>query len=235
VAEFTEQFGPTQHDYQSVVDLARANGFEVTGYAANRLVVPISGTVDQVQRAFKVGMIVYQHPTEKRTFFSPDRNPSLALNVPIAHIAGLNNYSIPQSMAIKGSVKRSLDSTAVQGSGPEGSYLSSDMRAAYYGASDLTGSGQTVGLMQFDGYNISDVIASFGGTASATASGKGYVLTYTPTAGGATYTIPIENVLLDGATGGPGQFIPPANDAEQVLDIVQAVGMAPGLRLHRQF
>ena len=229
VAEFTEQFGPTEHDYQSVVAFAKANGFEVTGHPANRLVVPFSGTVEDVQRAFNVGMVVYQHPTENRTFFSPDRNPSLALNVPIAHIAGLNNYSIPQSMAIKRSAERSLVSTLVQGSGPEGSYLSSDMRAAYYGAINLTGSGQTVGLMQFDGYNISDVIASFDGAASATTSGNSYVLTYTPTAGGPAFTIPIENVLLDGATGSPGQFIPPADDAEQVLDIVQAVGMAPGL------
>jgi hypothetical protein len=229
VPEFTVQFGPTEDDYQRVVDFARANGFEVTGNSANRLVVPISGTVDQVQKTFKVRMIVYQHPTENRTFFSPDRNPSLALNVPIAHIAGLNNYSVPQSMAIKGSAERSLVSTSVLGSGPEGSYLSSDMRAAYYGAGNLTGAGQTVGLMQFDGYNISDVIASFDGAASASASGNNYVLTYTPIAGGVTYTIPVENVLLDGASGSPGQFISPANDAEQVLDIVQAVGMAPGL------
>jgi subtilase family serine protease len=116
----------------------------------------------------------------------------------------------------------------VQGSGPGGSYLSSDMRAAYYGGA-LTGNGQIVGLVQFDGYNISDVTAAFNGTASATANGSNYVLGYTPPAGGATYTIPINNVLLDGATGSPGQFEPPADDAEQVLDIVQSVGMAPGL------
>ena len=229
VAEFTGQYAPSAQDYQAVVDFARAQGFAVTASPANRLVVPISGTVDQIQRAFNVSMKLYQHPTENRTFFSPDREPSIPPNLNIAHIAGLNNYSPPQSMAVRAEAAQGLNNASIQGSGPGGSYLSSDMRAAYYGGTTLTGSGQTVGLLQFDGYNISDVVASFDGTASATTSGDDYVLTYTPSTGGATYTIPIENVLLDGATGTPGQFYPPADDAEQVLDIVQTVGMAPGL------
>ncbi|MGA9669949.1 MAG: chitobiase/beta-hexosaminidase C-terminal domain-containing protein, partial [Terracidiphilus sp.] len=229
VTEFTDQYAPSAQDYQAVVDFARARGFTVTASPANRLVVPISGTVDQIQRAFNVSMKLYQHPTENRTFFSPDREPSVPSSLNVAHIAGLNNYSLPQSMAVREDTAHAFSSASIQGSGPGGSYLSSDMRAAYYGGAALTGSGQTVALLQFDGYNIGDVVSSFDGAASATASGGNYVLTYTPITGGTTYTIPIENVLVDGATGKPGQFYPPANDAEQVLDIVQAVGMAPGL------
>lgn len=37
-------------------------------------------------------MSVYQHPKENRTYFPPDREPSLNLSVPVAHIAGLNDY-----------------------------------------------------------------------------------------------------------------------------------------------
>jgi len=229
VAEFTDQFGPKVEDFQAVVDYVEANGMKVSRRPANRMVVPISGTVEQIQGAFHVAMKAFRHPTENRDFFSADREPSLDMSVPVAHIVGLNNYALPRSLAIRGSAVRGLSSASVQGSGPDDSYLSSDMRAAYYGGIDLTGSGQTVALMQFDGYNIDDVVASFGGTASATASGSSYVLTYSPAAGGATYTIPIENVLLDGATGSPGQFLLPADDAEQALDIVQAIGMAPGL------
>src|SRR5580698_1631455 len=88
VAEFTQRFGPTAQDYASVVAFAKASGFEVTGTPANRMIVPISGTVETINNAFHVRMSLYQHPTENRTFFSPDREPSLTLNVALAHVAG---------------------------------------------------------------------------------------------------------------------------------------------------
>jgi subtilase family serine protease len=230
VDQFTQQFSPAAEDYQAVVDFARANGFTVTGTPANRMIVPISGSVAQVEKAFNVRMNNYQHPTEKRTFYSPDREPSLNVSVPVAHIAGLNNFSIPHPMVTKASANQVTVSPAVLGSGPYGSYLASDMRAAYYtstlptGSTALTGNGQTVGLLEFGGYNISDVTASFDGTATATGSENSYVVAYKPTADGTTYTIPVNNVLLDGANGEPS-----GGDTEEVLDIVQAIGMAPGL------
>lgn len=203
VAQFTDQFGPTKQDYQSVVSFAQANGFVVTGAPANRFLVPISGSVSQINKAFNVKMNSYRHPTENRAFFSPDREPSLNLSVPITHIAGLNNYSIPHSMLKR--PQTALQNSDIIGSGPNGSYLGSDMRAAYYGGTTLDGTGQAVGLLEFDGYFLSDVNLTF-------------------SRAGQTYGVPINNVLLDGATGEPS-----SEDAEEVLDIVQAIGMAPGL------
>jgi hypothetical protein len=205
VEQFTEQFAPTEEDYQAVVSFALSNGFNVTGKPANRLVVPLSGTVAQINNAFNLSMNLYQHPTEDRTFFSPDREPSLNLSVPVAHISGLNNYSIPRSMLTRPQYEQQIPN--VTGSGPGGSYLGSDMRAAYYGGATLDGNGQTVGLLEFGGYNLSDVNASFSNA-------------------GQSYGVAINNVLLDGATAEP---IGNTDDAEQVLDIVQAIGMAPGL------
>jgi subtilase family serine protease len=201
VAQFTEQFGPTQQDYQAVVNFARANGFTVTDTPPNRLLVDINGSVAQIEKTFHVVMTVYQHPTENRTFYSPDREPSLNLSVPVAHIAGLNDFSIPRPK-----LKRSEAAAAIQshaGSGPGGAYLGGDMRAAYYGGTALTGSGQSVGLCEFDGYNMSDVTSSFAGV---------------------SYNVPINNVLIDGASAGSD-----GDDGEQVLDIVQAIAMAPGM------
>jgi len=203
VDQFTEQFGPTANDYEAVVSFAQTNGLVVTDSPANRLVVPISGTVEQINKAFNVTMGVYQHPTENRTFFSPDREPSLNLSVPVAHIAGLNNFSLPMPM-IK-VLQGVAFPTDVTGSGPGGSYLGSDMRAAYYGGTTLTGIGQAVGVLEFGGYNLSDVDSTFSNA-------------------GQSYSVPVNNVLLDGATGDPTN-----DDSEQVLDIVQAIGMAPGL------
>lgn len=224
VEEFTSEFGPSPEDYASVVEYAQANGFEVTGSYRNRMVVPIRGTVNQVQQAFNLVMSVYQHPTENRPFFSADREPAVPANLKIEHISGLNNYSLPHPQ-----VQRLGNSTSaaktVNGSAPGGSFLGSDMRAAYYGGTSLTGNGESIALVQFDGYNISDVTASFNGTASATQSGGDYLVSYTPVAGGKTYSIPVNNVLLDGVTGQSKS----GDDSEAVLDIVQAISMAPGL------
>jgi len=209
-AQFTEQFSPSAQDYETVGNFARANGFTVTGAPTNRLLVPIRGTVGQIEKTFHVTMKLYQHPTENRIFFSPDQEPSLDLNVRVAHIAGLNNFSIPRSMAINVPAKLGSTTAAGSGSGPGGSFLGSDIRAAYYGGTTLTGSGQSVGLAEFDGYNLSDVNSVFSNV-------------------GQSYSVPINNVLLDGATGNACQFQPLCSDAEQVLDIAQAIGMAPGL------
>jgi len=203
VAQFAEQFGPTMEDYRAVVDFAQANGFTVTDTPANRMLVPINGSVAQIEKAFHVSMRIYQHPTENRTFYSPDREPALALSVPVWHIDGLNNFSIPRPMVTKASAAQALANAT--GSGPGGSYLGSDMRAAYYGGTALTGSGQVVGLWESYSYDINDVNLAF-------------------SSAGQSYSVPINNVLLDGVTVGNGE-----DDAEPVLDIVQAIGMAPGL------
>jgi subtilase family serine protease len=203
VGQFAEQFGPALEDYRAVVDFAHANGFTVTDMPANRMVVSINGSVAQIEKAFHVSMRIYQHPTENRTFYSPDREPALALSVPVWHVEGLNNFSIPRPVLTKASAAQALPNAT--GSGPGGSYLGSDMRAAYYGGTALTGSGQVVGLWESYSYDINDVNLAF-------------------SSAGQTYSVPINNVLLDGVTVGNGE-----DDGEPVLDIVQAIGMAPGL------
>ena len=211
VVQFADEFSPLPADYQSVVEFAHEHGLTVTGTHANRLVVPVSGTVVQIEAAFHVRMGTYQHPTASRTFFSPDREPSLDLAVPVAHIAGLNNYSLPKPMVRRSTATQGAAATPAVGSGPGGAYLGSDMRSAYYGGTALTGAGQTVGLVEFDGYSRSDVNLTFSNV-------------------GQSYSVPIKNVLLDGATGAACQFNPNnCSDAEQVLDIVQPISMAPGL------
>ncbi len=206
VAQFTEQFGPTEDDYAAVATYLRSQGLKVEAAPANRLIVPLSGSAAQVNAAFNLQLKTYQHPTENRTFFSPDREPSMRLNVPVWHIAGLDNFSKPRHFMHRKMAGQAAP-LAVNGSGPGTSYLGSDMRAAYYGGTTLDGTGQAVGLLEFGGYDMTDVTLTFSNA-------------------GQTTNVPINNVLLDGATGGPEG---PYGDGEQVLDIVQAIGMAPGL------
>jgi uncharacterized membrane protein len=205
VTEFADRFGPTAQDYAAVAAYAQTNGLVVGAAPANRMLVPVSGTVDAINKAFHVQMSLYQHPTENRLFFSPDHEPSLALSVPVAHLAGLDNFCLPKPL-----LKQAVDSQAAvanAGSAPGGLYTGSDMRAAYYGGTQLTGAGQAIGLLEFGGYYLSDVAQTFSGA-------------------GQSFSVPINNVLLDGAVAEP---LDSFGDGEQVLDIVQAIGMAPGL------
>ena len=225
VEQFTEQYGPAEQDYQAVVNFARANGFTITNTPRNRMLVSINGSVEQIEKAFHVAMKVYQHPIENRPFYSADGAPRLDLNVAVSHIVGLDNFSSPHSMARKvppsqTGLSNGGDET---GSGPDQLLLGEDVRAAYYGNGELTGSGQAVGLAEYQGYSIDDVVLSLFGEATATTNGNNYILTYTPDAGGGPYTIPIDNVLVDGGTA-LGD-----DDGEAVLDIVAALTMAPGL------
>jgi kumamolisin len=204
VDEFTEQFGPTQEDYDAVIEFAEANGLTVTGTAPNRMVVDVAGPVAYIERAFHVTMGVYQHPTEDRTFYAPDREPTTDLPFPLWHITGLDNFSIPHPAGL------TRDSNArggTTGSGPSGYFIGSDMRAAYYGGTALTGFGQSVGLVEFAGYNGNDVINYFNAVKQP-------------------LNVQIVGVSTDrsslSCTGG-------CDDTEQVLDIEEAISMAPGL------
>ena len=78
-AEFTERFGPSQADYDAVVKYVKANGFEVVGGSRDGMEVQIKGPVSSVEKAFHVAMFNYQHPTEDRTFYGPDREPTTSL------------------------------------------------------------------------------------------------------------------------------------------------------------
>ena len=204
VEEFTARFGPSQEDYDAVIRFAQANGLTVTGTAPNRMIVDVTGTVASIERAFHVNMGVYQHPTEDRTFYAPDQEPMPDLPVQLWHITGLDNFSIPRPASLR-RAREAKGSTT--GSGPGGYFTGSDMRAAYYGGTALTGSGQSVGLVEFAGYNLNDVKTYFSKV-------------------GQTLRVAVNGVSTDGSsltcTG-------KCNDTEQALDIEEAISMAPGL------
>ena len=104
------------------------------GTYRNRMNLDIEGSVANVERAFHLTMGTYQHPTENRTFFAPDREPTVDLAFQLWHIAGLDNYSTPQPLYRRrdSSAQSNVKSNATTGSGPSDSFLGSDMRAAYY-------------------------------------------------------------------------------------------------------
>ena len=205
--EFTEQFAPTEEDYQAVVNYAKSSGFTVTATHSDRLLLEVTATAADVERAFGVNMRLYPHPTQARSFYSPDRDPVVPGNLQIADIGGLNNFSYPHPKATRRRIlgKHAAKNTSVDGSGTDGNFFFSDYRNAYIPGVTNTGTGQMIGLLEFDGYYASDV----------TAYESLAAMTKAPT---------VKPVLLAGFNGDPG-----TNNGEVALDIEMVMSMAPGL------
>jgi subtilase family serine protease len=155
VPEFTARFGPSQENYDAAIAFAETSGFTVVGGSRDAFDVQLKGTVANVEKAFHVTLGVYQHPTQNRTFFAPDREPTVDLPFQLWHISGLDNYSIPRPQFVRRNFK--VKPNATTGSCPEESFCGSDMRAAYYEKTSLTGAGQNIGLLEFAGFDIADV------------------------------------------------------------------------------
>ena len=203
-AQFAERFGPTEQDYRALIAFAQTNGLAVAATHPNRVLLDVQGTVPDIERVFHVTLQVYPHPTERRTFYAPDTEPSLDLAVPILGASGLNNYRRPRPNLRLKPLTATAAVTPHAGSGPGGAYRGSDFRAAYVPGVTLTGAGQTLGLLEFDGYFASDIS------------------TYLSQAGLAS--VPLQNVLVGGGSGSAGP-----DNSEVALDIEMAICMAPGL------
>ncbi len=201
--EFAEKFGPTKDDYDAVKDFAKAHHLRITHQHRNRVVLDVEGAAGDVENAFGVTLQVFNHPTEHRTFFAPDADPTVDVTLPIIHITGLNNYSLPHP---KYHVKaaNTPEVTPRTGSGPGGAYWGNDFRKAYVPGTVLDGRGQTIALLQFDGFYANDI--------SAYESHTGLP------------RVPMTIVPVDG-----GVISPTDGNGEVSLDIEMSVAMAPGL------
>jgi kumamolisin len=220
-AQFTERFGPSEQEYAAVVAFAKANGLAVIGGSRDGMEVQVKGPVSTVENAFHVTMRTYQHPAENRVFYSPDREPTTTLPFQLWHVSGLDNYSIPHPMYVKrseaaaalGVDAKRLVTHATTGSGPSASFLGSDMRAAYYGGTALTGAGQNLGLFEYLGTDLADLTTYYKNVKQ-------------------TNNVPVTVLSTDGTSTScvysrAGGY---CDDTEQTLDMTQALGMASGLK-----
>jgi hypothetical protein len=207
--QFTASFGPEEKDYQALRHFAESHGLTVTATHPNRMVLDVKGAVADVEKAFHVNMGIYPHPTEPRTFYAPDVEPALDLDVPVLAIAGLSDYARPHPSSLHARpAAQPPGATPNAGSESGGYYIGLDFRAAYAPGVTLTGTGQSVGLVEFDTYYAADI-------------SKYLALT----AGGLAGTsVTVTNVVIDGPLGSPG-----SGNTEVALDIDMAICMAPGL------
>jgi kumamolisin len=153
-ARFTDEFGPSQGDYETVVNFLKDNGLQVTATYPNRLLIEARGKVAQVEDAFAVKINNYTR--DNQTFFANDRDPALPLSVAsvIASVRGMENYLELRRHTRVHSSLRNLSRTP-PGYSPQQIAAAYDFNSAY--ASGVTGRGQTVAIATAYGFSSSDV------------------------------------------------------------------------------
>jgi Pro-kumamolisin, activation domain len=236
--KFAEMFGPTESDFGAVTAFLSAHNLKIERTYTNRALIDVSGTAADIEKTFYLHLNNYKRP-DGSVFRAPDAEPSVDLDIPLLHISGLDNYALPKT-SMKADRKRiplgvgspkifknsAASATAGLTSGnPDGSfsgyYIGEDFRKAYAPCVSLTGTGQSVALVEFDGYLPSD-IANYESDAVAL--------------GLPAPTLNINKFTLDGFPGIPdGEPLDGGGNptyeftGEVTLDIEMVIAMAPGL------
>ncbi len=200
--EFADKFGPSEEDYAAVQRFALKHGFTVTHTHPNHTLLDVTAAVGDVEQAFHLRMVLYQHPTENRSFYAPDREPSVEPDLPLLSISGLDNANLPHPASL--SERHDGSATPESGSAPAGYYWGYDFRHAYAPGVTLTGTSQALGLFELASYFTNDTT------------------TYESSTG--LPNVPVTNVLVAGFDAPPGY-----GTLEVSLDIEMAIAMAPGL------
>lgn len=105
--EWNARFAPSEADEQAVVDWATQQGLTITARYPNRLMVNVEGTVDAIQKAFRVTINSYQ--VNGAAEFSNHQDPSIPANLSsiILSVDGLNSIqrmrpANPQMKGVRG-------------------------------------------------------------------------------------------------------------------------------------
>jgi kumamolisin len=220
VDQFTSQFGPTSSDYQKLqAHLSRA-GFTVSKTHANRLLLKVHAPASVVESYFSTQLDQYLKPGGT-TGYAPSSDLTLpaeaaALGAEVIGVENLTEFaphlrfanSFAVNMANLSAAERALDqpSPLFIGTGPNQGLSPIDIKKAYGLTSvPINGAGQTVGLIELDGYSSSDI----------STYANYFSIKPAPT---------LQNVLVDSYNGAAG-----SNSTEVVLDIEMILALAPGV------
>jgi kumamolisin len=219
--QIAERFGPSRRSYARVLEYLRAQGFELIESSTNRMTLTVRGTRTIAEHAFGLHFADYEIAGNR--FFANQEDPALPRTVAshVETVFGLSNLARPHA-AIRQAFGILLDCVSdlfvdeeTNGSQrqsdilqkcarKEGSinwwlnYANGYLTYADPSAGDwvtLDGTGQTIGLLEFDSFAISDVanyLALIGAPASQINN-----LSEVPVNGGTTAGSDQDEVLLD--------------------------------------
>src|SRR6266516_4504456 len=221
-ASFAALYGPLPQSEAAISAFLRSQGFKITATYPNHLIIDAVGNVAQAQHAFQVQINNYRSPAGQ-LFFANANPPSLPVQLAslVAAVSGLDNTvqyhrnplahgkaTVHLGASSPTSTSASLVCPKPGSSMIPTSYTPSQVATAYdftklYNAGFM-GEGQTVGLLELDGFSSSDIAsytACFGGNKTA-----------------------IKTIPIDGYNGAAG-----VNATEVELDMEMILGLAPHL------
>ena len=200
-AEYNASYAPSAADFRKLLAFVSRSHFVVVATAPNHKFVHVRASAATVNSVFHTTITQYHHPLENRLYYAPSVKPIVDYDGPILQVSGLDNFQLPTHKTSSGQPAAPAGGPT-PGPQPPGTFAGADYRAAYAPGTSLDGSGQTLGILQENGYNASDIAL------------------YEKVEG--LPNVKIQNVYLDGYK----------NDspvAESALDIEAAISMAPGV------
>ncbi|MFC0539940.1 S53 family peptidase [Kutzneria chonburiensis] len=146
--QFTARFGPTDDQVTRVKEYLRGQGLSIDSVSANHLTVDASGPAAAVQKAFGTTLANYRDGKTDRPFYANTSAPTLPADLAgtVLDVAGLNNRQI-----------RVHHTRVDPHAGPGGGFTPTQLKGAYDVSSTYNGSGQTVALWEFDGFQQSNI------------------------------------------------------------------------------
>jgi kumamolisin len=202
--QFNAAYAPSEKDANEVVQYLNRHGLTARSLS-NRYLISVEGASSDVEALFQTE--IHQYSLNGRKVYAPTIEPSLPTNLAsrVGGIIGLNNIAVPRNH-LRSRLAGSAFGTGVSGSG----LAPADIKKAYSLETSLNGSGQVMGLLEFDGYTASDI----------TAYASNYGLA----------SPKLTNVLIDSFSGTPTKATtadPSPGSLEVTLDIEMFVALAP--------
>jgi subtilase family serine protease len=199
-AEFNAAYGPTQADVDQALPFLKQSGASNIEVSANRQVITFTGTAAQLEKAFHTSIGNYTDTGSGRRFYANDAAPALPANVSsvVANVVGLDNHAVQKHA--------SATKTSPAASPKVVKAVTPAILKSAYGTAGLSanGSGVTVGFVEFDGYQKSN-LTTFDSTNGLST--------------GTVTTVPVSGQNYD-SNPGDGQI-------EVELDVEVVQGIAP--------
>ncbi len=151
-AQFNAAYAPTQAQADTVAAYLRSKGLQVTRVSGNRESLDATGTAATVKAAFGTTESTYQDPYAHREFYANDHAAVLPANIAglVSAVAGLDDHTVRTPDLVR---KANVTPHAT----PSGVTPSQIDTAYRINKTGENGSGETVALWEFDGYNASDL------------------------------------------------------------------------------
>jgi kumamolisin len=174
-AQITGAFGPTLAEQNAVLQFLRSSGFTITQTYSHRLLIGFSGTLGQVEQAFRIAINNYAAPNG-RVYYANASEPTLPASIAsmVQSISGLNDaLELTHSQQTMNAVQQADLAQHNTVSCPVSLPNSDDFRpyhtppqiAQIYGFVNMytaqsnlaSGRGQTVALFELDSFQVKDL------------------------------------------------------------------------------